>query len=216
MEDGKGPEADLVSLPELPEPNLGLLDLLATDGDGKVVVGVIRSTCSVDASGKISYAAYNVKATGHVAKLRKDLSHLPQHGTFSHAIANPPYFDEGKSTPSPNILKAQAHAFGPEELEIWVKVMHTMVALRGTMTIVHRAETLGKILTAMDGRFGDIRIAPLYAREGTAASRVVVQGIKGSRAPMQLLPGLILHSEHSQFTADAEAVLRDGSAWRLR
>ena len=148
--------------------------------------------------------------------LRKDLSHLPQHGTFSHAIANPPYFDEGKSTPSPNILKAQAHAFGPEELEIWVKVMHTMVALRGTMTIVHRAETLGKILTAMDGRFGDIRIAPLYAREGTAASRVVVQGIKGSRAPMQLLPGLILHSEHSQFTADAEAVLRDGSAWRLR
>lgn len=148
--------------------------------------------------------------------LRKDLSHLPQHGTFSHAIANPPYFDEGKSTPSPNLLKAQAHAFGPEDLELWIKVMHTMVALRGTMTIVHRAETLGKILTAMDGRFGDIRIAPLYAREGTAASRVVIQGIKGSKAPMQLLPGLILHTENSQFTPDAEAVLRDGSTWRLR
>ena len=148
--------------------------------------------------------------------LRKDLSHLPQHGTFSHAIANPPYFDEGKSTPSPNVLKAQAHAFGPEDLEIWVKVMHTMVALRGTVTIVHRAETLGKILGAMENRFGDIRIAPLYAREGTAASRVVVQGIKGSKAPMQLLPGLILHTESSQFTPDAEAVLRDGSTWRLR
>ena len=73
--------------------------------------------------------------------------------------------------------------------------MHTMVALRGTVTIVHRAETLGKILDAMENRFGDIRIAPLYAREGTAASRVIVQGIKGSKAPMQLLPGLILHTK---------------------
>ena len=47
-------------------------------------------------------------------------------------------------------------------------------------------------------------------------SRVVVQGVKGSKAPMQLLPGLILHTESSQFTPDAEAVLRDGSTWRLR
>ena len=148
--------------------------------------------------------------------LRKDLSHLPQHGSFSHAFANPPYFEEGKSTPSQNLLKAQAHAFGPEDLDIWVKVMHTMVALRGTVTIVHRAETLGKILGAMEDRFGDIRIAPLYAREGTAASRVIVQGVKGSKAPMQLLPGLVLHTDNSQFTPDAEAVLRDGSTWRLR
>lgn len=148
--------------------------------------------------------------------LRKDLSYLPQHGTFSHAFANPPYFEEGKVTPSPNILKAQAHAFGPADLEIWVKVMHTMVALRGTVTVVHRADSLGKILSAMEDRFGDIRVAPLFAREGTAASRVVVQGVKGSKAPLQLLPGLILHDETSQFTPDAEAVLRDGSTWRLR
>ncbi|UDY24434.1 thioredoxin-dependent thiol peroxidase [Nocardioides sp. Kera G14] len=40
---------------------------------GKVVEGVIRSTFVVDGDGKIEYAAYNVKATGHVAKLRKDL-----------------------------------------------------------------------------------------------------------------------------------------------
>jgi peroxiredoxin Q/BCP len=40
---------------------------------GKVVEGVIRSTFVVDPDGAIEYAAYNVKATGHVAKLRKDL-----------------------------------------------------------------------------------------------------------------------------------------------
>ena len=68
----------------------------------------------------------------------------------------------------------------------------------------------------MEPRFGDIRVAPLYARDGHAASRVIVQGIKGSRAPLQLLPGLILHNDDNSFTADAEAILRDGASWRLR
>jgi len=40
---------------------------------GKEVVGVIRSTFVIDAEGRIESAAYNVKATGHVAKLRRDL-----------------------------------------------------------------------------------------------------------------------------------------------
>jgi tRNA1(Val) A37 N6-methylase TrmN6 len=148
--------------------------------------------------------------------MRRDLAYMPEHNSFSHAFANPPYFEDGKVTASPSVLKATAHAFGPDDLEMWIKVMHAMVTLRGTVTLIHRAETLGKILNAMDGKFGDIRVAPLFARTGTAASRVIVQGIKGSRAPMQLLPGLILHEDSSAFTADAEAVLRDGAAWRLR
>jgi len=40
---------------------------------GKVVQGVIRSTFVVDEDGRVEVAQYNVKATGHVAKLRKDL-----------------------------------------------------------------------------------------------------------------------------------------------
>ena len=41
---------------------------------GKTVTGVIRSTFVIDANGKIERALYNVRATGHVAKLRKDIS----------------------------------------------------------------------------------------------------------------------------------------------
>ena len=40
---------------------------------GKTVQGVIRSTVVVDEQGTVSHAFYNVKATGHVAKLRRDL-----------------------------------------------------------------------------------------------------------------------------------------------
>jgi peroxiredoxin Q/BCP len=41
---------------------------------GKVVEGVIRSTFVVDEAGNVELAQYNVKATGHVAKLRRDLA----------------------------------------------------------------------------------------------------------------------------------------------
>ncbi len=40
---------------------------------GKTVVGVIRSTFVLDEEGTITVASYGVKATGHVAKLRRDL-----------------------------------------------------------------------------------------------------------------------------------------------
>ena len=40
---------------------------------GKKVTGVIRSTIVVGADGTITHAWYNVKATGHVAKVRRDL-----------------------------------------------------------------------------------------------------------------------------------------------
>ncbi len=148
--------------------------------------------------------------------LRRDLAQWPAQGSFSHAYANPPFFETDKVRTSPDALKAQASAFGPEDLELWVKVLHTMLAPRGTATFIHRAEALGRLLTAMEGRFGDIRVAPLYARDGMAASRIIVQGVKGTKGALQLLPGLVLHGSQAEFTEEAEAILRDGLAWRLR
>ena len=148
--------------------------------------------------------------------LRRDLAQWPAPGSFNHVFANPPYYEHDKVHASPNASKAQAQTFGAEDLELWIKVLHTMVTLRGTCTLVHRAESLAVILAAMHDRFGDIRVAPLYAREGMAASRVIVQGVKGSRAPLQLLPGLVLHAEGNHFSPEAEAILRDGLTWRLR
>lgn len=148
--------------------------------------------------------------------LRKDAIAMPLPNSFAHAMANPPFHEEGKSTPSPHLLKAQAHALAPEDLEIWVRVLHSLVMPKGTVTIIHKADMLGKILALMDERFGDIRISPLHPRHGAEASRVLVQGIKGSKAPMQLRHGLVLHDASGQFTPEAEAVLRNGAAFPLR
>ncbi len=61
----------------LSDPDRSVLKQYAAFGEkklyGKVVEGVIRSTFVIDAGGVIELAQYNVKATGHVAKLRRDL-----------------------------------------------------------------------------------------------------------------------------------------------
>ena len=70
-------ERDSLTITLLSDPAKEVLTAWGAYGEkrlyGKVVEGVIRSTFVVDEAGRIEYAAYNVKATGHVAKLRKDL-----------------------------------------------------------------------------------------------------------------------------------------------
>ena len=71
-------ERDSLTFPLLSDPSRSVLEAYGAYGEktmyGKKVTGVIRSTFVVDADGKIEQAQYNVKATGHVAKLRRDLS----------------------------------------------------------------------------------------------------------------------------------------------
>jgi thioredoxin-dependent peroxiredoxin len=68
---------DGLTFPLLSDPQHEVLEAYGAWGEkqnyGKTYVGVIRSTFLVDAEGKIEQAFYNVKATGHVAKLRRDL-----------------------------------------------------------------------------------------------------------------------------------------------
>ena len=63
----------------------------------------------------------------------------------------------------------------------------------------------------MTGRFGGILVLPIHPRAGEPAGRVLVHGIKGSRAPLQLLPGLVLHDAGKGFRPEIEAVLRHGA-----
>lgn len=70
-------ERDQLTFPLVSDPDKSVLKEYGAYGEkklyGKTVVGVKRSTFVIDADGKIERAMYNVKATGHVAKLRRDL-----------------------------------------------------------------------------------------------------------------------------------------------
>jgi thioredoxin-dependent peroxiredoxin len=70
-------EHDALTFPLVSDTDKAVLGAYGAYGEkqlyGKTVTGVIRSTFVIDEDGKIEKAMYNVKATGHVAKLRKDL-----------------------------------------------------------------------------------------------------------------------------------------------
>lgn len=71
-------DRDALTFSLLSDPEKNVLTAWGAFGEkklyGKTVQGVIRSTFVVDEAGRIALAQYNVKATGHVAKLRRDLS----------------------------------------------------------------------------------------------------------------------------------------------
>jgi peroxiredoxin Q/BCP len=71
-------DAEGLTFPLLSDPERKVLTEWGAFGEksmyGKTVQGVIRSTFVVDEKGRIEVAQYNVKATGHVAKLRRDLA----------------------------------------------------------------------------------------------------------------------------------------------
>jgi peroxiredoxin Q/BCP len=70
-------ERDGITFPLLSDPDKQVLEAYGAYGEkklyGKAVVGVIRSTFVLDDKGRVELAQYNVRATGHVAKLRRDL-----------------------------------------------------------------------------------------------------------------------------------------------
>jgi thioredoxin-dependent peroxiredoxin len=70
-------EHDAITFPLVSDPDRAVLKAYGAFGEkqnyGRTVLGVIRSTFVIDEKGHIEHALYNVKATGHVAKLRRDL-----------------------------------------------------------------------------------------------------------------------------------------------
>jgi peroxiredoxin Q/BCP len=70
--------AEGLDFPLLSDPDHTVAEAYAAWGEkknyGKTYEGLIRSTVVVDPEGKVAVAQYNVRATGHVAKLRRDLN----------------------------------------------------------------------------------------------------------------------------------------------
>lgn len=128
-----------------------------------------------------------------------------------HAFANPPYWPSG--TASPNRLRRDAAHEGSAGLTEWTTALARPVERRGTVTLVLPAARFSEAAAALRAAgCGTIALLPLWPRVGQAARRVILRGIKGGRGPDRLLPGLVLHAAVSGYTAEAQAVLRDGEA----
>ena len=123
-------------------------------------------------------------------------------------VTNPPFFDAATVRASPDESKARAHILAEAGLAYWIEASIAMLAPRGRFVMIHRPDALGAILAGIGSRLGGIALLPVHPTLGVSAHRLLVTGVKGSKAPLRLAPGLILHGADGRLTAEADAIHR--------
>lgn len=159
-----------------------------------------------------SIARANVAANGLSGRVEIVESALSDYrGLFDQIITNPPFYEARRHTASPVATRAVAHGEAALDLAAWIKTLAKLLKPGGRLTMIHRADRIGDILAACEGRFGATAIYPLWPKAGVEAKRVLVSAIKGRRTLPRLLPGLVLHRQDGTYTEAADAVLRDAA-----
>lgn len=151
-----------------------------------------------------------------------DLSRMPlalRHD-FDHVVANPPWYPAGGSA-SPVGIRAKAMQV-VLPVSDWVAAATRRLAPGGWLTLIAGADSVPELLAALAPKLGSASILPLAAREGREALRVILRAKKGGRAAFRLLPPLVIHEglahdgDRESYTAEANAILRDGAGLPAR
>jgi len=134
--------------------------------------------------------------------------------TADLVLTNPPFLEEGQARISPDQGRAAAHALPPGGLEAWLKTSLSLLKPKGQFVLIHRADKVAECLVGVSGPLGGITLRFMHPSADRPAIRVLLSGTKGSRAPLQILPPLILNGPDGRFTPEAKA-LHDGEATLL-
>jgi tRNA1(Val) A37 N6-methylase TrmN6 len=127
---------------------------------------------------------------------------------FDAAFANPPFFDDPKALRAPAPAKQQAW-MAEGGLAAWTDFLLKAVREGGAITLIHRADRLADILALLAPKAGSFQIRPIHPHADAPAKRVIVRALKTGKAPLRLLPPLVLHPrEGAKHTPQAEAILR--------
>jgi tRNA1(Val) A37 N6-methylase TrmN6 len=140
--------------------------------------------------------------------------------SFHHVMLNPPYFGETTGTPASDAGRDKALR-DRSDIAVWLEVAAKRVRPRGTLTVIARTDRLRDVLGRLPESIGSLRILPLAARPDRPAKRTLVQDVKDGRAPLVLLPALVLHDgprhdeDRDTFSKTAAGILRNGDPLRI-
>jgi tRNA1(Val) A37 N6-methylase TrmN6 len=161
----------------------------------------------------LSLALQNIALNGFTDRMEAILGDVAQ--PFSNlglqpvdaALCNPPFFDDPSALRGPAPAKAGAW-LADAGLEGWIGFLIKAVREGGTITLIHRADRLGDILSLFAPKVGSIQIRPIHPFANAPAKRVLVRGVKTGKAPLKVLPGFVLHDRNGdKHTAEADALL---------
>lgn len=127
---------------------------------------------------------------------------------FDAALANPPFFDDPAALRGPAPEKAAAW-MADEGLLSWTEFLGKAVREGGTVTVIHRADRLADLLGLLAPKCGSFQIRPIHPFADEPAKRVLVRAVKTGKAPLKLLPPVVLHDRGgAKHRPEVEAILR--------
>ncbi len=128
------------------------------------------------------------------------------------AVSNPPFFDDEGALRAPSPAKRGAW-IADDGLAAWVAFLTDAIKDGGRVVVIHRADRLADLLTLLGAKCGSFVIRPVQPFADEPAKRVLVQAIRGGRAPLRLLPALVLHDRSgTKHPEKAEAILTGAAA----
>lgn len=134
---------------------------------------------------------------------------------FDAAFANPPFFDDAGALRGP-APERRAAWMADDGLAAWVGFLSKAVHEGGTVTLIHRADRLGDLLALLADKCGSVQVRPVHPFADEPAKRVLVRAVKTGKAPLRLLPALVLHDRGGdKHRPEVEAILRGeaGLGW---
>lgn len=127
---------------------------------------------------------------------------------FDAAFANPPFFDDSSTLRGPAPERRGAW-MADDGLQAWIAFLCKAVREGGTITVIHRADRLADLLALLADKAGSFQIRPIHPFADEPAKRVLVRAIKTGKAPLKLLPALVLHERGGdKHRPEVEAILR--------
>ena len=131
---------------------------------------------------------------------------------FDRAVSNPPFFDNPGALRAPAAGKHGAW-MADDGLAAWTRFLLKAVREGGRIVVIHRADRLADLLALLGETAGSFSVRPVHPFADEPAKRVLVQAIKTGKAPLRLLPPLVLHDRSGgKHTTEAEAILRGEAA----
>ena len=134
---------------------------------------------------------------------------------FDWAVSNPPFFDDPRALRAPAEGKRGAW-MADDGLKAWTDFLLKAVREGGRIVVIHRADRLADLLSLLGEKAGSFAVRGIHPYADELAKRVLVQAIKTGKAPLRLLPPLVLHArDGTKHTPEAEAILRGeaGLGW---
>jgi tRNA1(Val) A37 N6-methylase TrmN6 len=134
-------------------------------------------------------------------------------GSAHAVLMNPPF--NVPANPSPEARRRLAHSAAHDTLRQWTRTASQLLRPDGVLTLIWRADGLCDVLEVVAVGFGAMALLPVHPKPAAPAVRVLLRAVKASRAPLRLLPGLLLADADGRPSQHAEAVLRGGAALPL-